>query len=174
MDPNITRDLVIHIGAIEFISFIGFVLLCTWFISNKLGRVETKVDGFETRFTNLEGRLDNSFSSASPIALQKKGTIILEDSGLKKYIDEKKDILLSKCKEKRTMQNQYDIQISAFKFFDDFNFGDFEESLKKSAYKHGVSMDIVRRIAGIYFRDICLSHLGFTPEDLDKNPKVKG
>jgi hypothetical protein len=66
------------------------------------------------------------------------------------------------------MTNPYDIQEGAFKFFDEFTFEkEIEDSLKLSAYKHGVSMETIRRTGGIYFRDICLNNAGFKVEDLD-------
>ncbi len=165
------QNIVIYIGIYKALGLIGTIILGAWYASSRLTRVETKVDTFETRFTNLEGRMDLSFGNKSPIALLAKGQTILEDSGLKKYIDDKKDNLLTQCRSKNTMTNQYDIQNSSFKFFDELNFGDFEVDLKTSAYKYGVSMDTIRRIGGIYFRDICLKEAGFDPKDLDK-PKT--
>lgn len=168
-------NLIIYIGIYKTLgiiaTIIGGVGWGAWYSATRLTRVETKVDGFDNRLTNLEGRLDNAFASRSPVALLPKGQIILEDSGLKKYIDDKKEELLAQCRSKNEMTNPYDIQDVAFKFFDQINFEEFESSLKNSAFKHGVSMDTVRRIGGIYFRDICLTAHNFKPEDLDK-PKT--
>ena len=167
MNP-IEQNIVVYIGIYKALGLVATVIGGAWFISRKLTRVETKVDNCENQITNLTGRLDNLYASSSPITLLKKGTTILEDSGLKKYIDEKKEELLSQCKSKSNMDNQYNIQEAAFKFFDQLNFGDFETKLKAAAFKHGVNMETIRRIGGIYFRDICLNDKGFRPEDLDK------
>ncbi len=161
--------LIINIGIYKTLGLIVTLIVGAWYLSCRLTRVETKVDGFDTRLTNLSGRMDNAFDGASPIALLPKGRLIIEDSGLKKYIDDNKEELLVQCKQKSLMTNPYDIQESAFKFFDGIEFGkEFEATLKSSAFKHGVSMDTIRRIGGIYFRDICLNVSSFNLEDLDK------
>ena len=170
------QDLVVYIGIYKALGIIatviGGVAWGAWYAASRLTRVETKVDGFENRLTNLEGRLDSAFASKSHINLLPKGQSILDDSGLKKYIDEKTNEFLEQCKSKHAMDNPYDIQEASFKFFDQLEFGDFEVLLKKSAFSHGVSMDTVRRIGGIYFRDICLANSGFKPEDIDKHKQA--
>jgi len=166
-------NLIINIGIYKALGLMTSLILGAWYLSHRLTKVETKVDGFDTRLTNLNGRMDNAFSGASPLALLPKGNLILEDSGLKKYIDENREELLVQCKQKSSMNNPYDIQESAFKFFDGLEFKkEFETTLKSSAFKHGVSMDTIRRIGGIYFRDVCLNNSGFKLEDLDK-PNAK-
>jgi len=87
---------------------------------------ETKVETFEKSLTDLQGRLDSAFANASPIALLPKGQEILSGSGLKKYIDDKKNELLVQCKSNNAMTAQYDIQESVFNFFTTFDFGDFD------------------------------------------------
>lgn len=169
------NDIAIYVGGWDIISLCaGLIiplLIFAWFISSRLTKVTTIVDNLETRFTNLEGRMDNSFAASSPIALLEKGNKILNNSGLKEYIDKNKDSFLKICKSKKQMNTQYDIQSVAFDFFDEHDFTDYEDKLKKTAYEYGVSIDIMRRISGIYFRDICLREHGFCPEDLDK-PKT--
>ena len=67
------------------------------------------------------------------------------------------------------MANPYDIQDAAFTLFEEIDFGpELDEKLKIAAYRNGVSMDSLRRIGGIYFRDICLNSLGFDPRDLNQ------
>ncbi len=166
------ENLVINIGVGESLTIIfsgiGLLVSGAWFLSSRLTRVETKVDGFDTRLTNFEGRFDNAFGSASPISLKPTGAKALEESGLKKWIDDNKERLVLDCENKNNLKNQYNIQECAFKFFDSVDFGDFNEKLKKSAFLYGWSIEIMRRIGGIYFRDILLKKNGFTPKDLDK------
>lgn len=170
MDMETT--LVINIGIYKTLTLLASLILGAWYLSHRLTKIETKVDGFENRLTNLSGRMDKAFDSGSPITLLPKGKIILEDSGMKKYIDDHKDELLAQCKTKSSMSTPYDIQEASFKVFDELNFGnEFETMLKSSAFKHGVNMDTIRRVGGIYFRDICLNTSGFKLEDLDK-PKT--
>ena len=122
------------------------------------------------RFSALEGKMSGFFATASPVSLLPKGVKIIEKSGLKKYIDDHKDDFMKQCcGDKPT--NQYDIQTSAFNFFDKLDFGEFESKLKETSFQYGMSLEMLRRIGGIYFRDILLQKYNFKPEDLDK-PKV--
>ncbi len=166
------QNIVIYIGIWKALGLVAGVVVGAWYAGSRFTKVETKVEGFETRLTGLEGRLDKAFASSSPVALLPKGQVMLEDSGLKKYVDDRKEELLSMCRNKNEMKNAYDIQEAAFQFFDQFNFGDFENELKKSAYRHGVSIETIRRVAGIYFRDICLAAHNFKPEDLDQPKNI--
>jgi hypothetical protein len=127
------------------------------------------------RFASLEGSLGKTFASASPVKLLPKGVQILNDSGLKKYIDDNRAYLLDRFKRKCVMNNQYDIQEQSFKFFEELDFGIFDDNLKMAAHDAAMDIATVRRIGGIYFRDMALSQAGFKPEDLDspKNEKYK-
>jgi hypothetical protein len=139
-----------------------------WYAGRKLCALDTKVGLFDTRLTNLEGRVDKAFEGQSPITLLPKGQKILVESGLKQYIDQNRDNLLAECKTANSMANPYDIQTTAFEFFDAMLFDrDFEDRLKTAAFKNGVTIDVVRRVGAIYFRDVCLEKLGFKLEDLD-------
>lgn len=122
------------------------------------------------RFFTMEGKISNFFKTTSPISLTSPGREILEKSGLKKYLDDNKEKIITTCESGHEMKNQYDIQQAVFSFFDSYKFPDeFEEKFKTYAYSEGISMEILKRIGGIYFRDFCLKKHGFSPEDLDKN-----
>lgn len=163
---------VIYIGIFKtlgiIVTFVGSLLWGAWYIASRLTKVETKVEGFDTRLTNFEGKQSNVFASASPISLKPIGVEALEGSGLKKWIDDHKNELLTHC---ARLNNPYDIQESVFKQFDQLDFGNFEAQLKQTAFSYGWSIETMRRVGGIYFRDVCLKEHGFTPEDLDK-PKL--
>ncbi len=166
--------IVILVGSYKLIVIIGSIIAATVWITRKLTKLETKVEGFdgrldtfETRFSSLEGLMDLAFSNASPLSLKPMGKKFIEESGLKKYIDDNKARLLSQCETKNPMTNSYDIQEAAFKFFDHIDLGTFEATLKKHAFNYGWSMNVVRRIGGIYFRDLCLEKAGLKPEDLE-------
>lgn len=121
------------------------------------------------RLSTLEGRFSGAFGAASPISLKPIGKKALEESGFSKWIDDNKNELLAKCRSTNSMSNPYDIQEAAFKFFDQLDFGDFESKLKETAYQYGWSIETMRRIGGIYFRDVCLQAHNFKPEDLDES-----
>jgi hypothetical protein len=171
------QNIVIYIGLGNALSILGAVItsvaLGTWQAATKLTKVETKVDAFDTRLTGLEGRLDKAFASTSPVALLPKGMHILNVSGLKKYIDNRKCDLLAQCRTRNNLTNPYDVQEAAFRLFDQHDFREFVESAKNAAYTFGVSIETIRRIAGIYFRDICLAKHGFTLEDVDTGSRTK-
>ena len=170
---------------------IGFVKTIGNFISNILlgqtkeiiVRTDQRVQGLEEtvksittdlkdvreRFATFEGKSANLFDQHSPISLTTKGNKILNESGLKKYIDSDKELLIAACGKDRKMKTPYDVQQSAFDFFDEYQFSEeIDNRLKTYAFNEGLSMDAMRRIGAIYFRDICLDKLGFKPEDLDK------
>ena len=164
----IETTFIFNIGMYQLLGIVASIVIGAWYLSGRLARVETKVEGFDTRLTNFEGRLDNAFGSASPISLKPTGIKALEESGLKNWIDNKREKLVSECETKNIVKNQYDIQECAFKFFDSLDFGDFNDKIKQSAFQYGWSVETIRRIGGIYFRDILLEKHNFKPEDLDK------
>jgi len=157
-----TQELIIHIGTLETLAIIttvaGTLISIAWFASGRLTRVETLVEGLDRRITNIEGNFNGAFTQQSPIALTEKGRMYLEGSGLKEYIDETKDELRRLAvTEPDELETSYDIQNTAFDFFDSVLFDDsFEKVLKQYAYEQGISMNVLRRVAGIYFRDILL------------------
>ena len=155
------QNIVVYIGIWKALTLIAAVVAGTWYAAYRLGKIETTVDGFDERIKTLEGRLDNAFAGRSPLALLEKGKLILVESGLKEYIDSNKVDLLEQCKKNSTMNNPYDIQEAAFKFFDQVALPkELEDNLKTAAYKHGVTMDTARRVGGIPFRDIVSSNQG--------------
>lgn len=145
----------------------GLIALA-WYTNGRFTSIETNIGNLKDAITNLTGRMDNAFGMSSPISLKPAGIDALEKSGLKKWIDDNKPRLLRECGSAFALSNQYDIQEAAFKLFDKVDFGDFEQSLKSAAFSRGWSMEIIRRVGGIYFRDLCLKEHNFKPEDLDK------
>jgi hypothetical protein len=164
------QNIVIYIGIWNTLGLFATVVLGAWYAAYRLGKIETKVGTLETSVSTLGGRVDHLYDGQSPVALLPKGIKILEESGLKKWIDGNCGDLLEKCKSAHAMGNPYDIQTAAFTFFDKIDFpAEMEEKLKTAAFQNGVGMDNVRRIGGIYFRDVCLKDAGFEPTDLDKS-----
>lgn len=124
------------------------------------------------KFFALEGKLSGMTGVHSPVSLTEKGEKMLVESGLKKFIDDDFDILFGNCTSDKCVKTAYDIQIYSLNFFEKYKFStEMENKLKESAFNSGVSMDVVRRIAGLYFRDKCLEKLKMDKKDLDK-PKT--
>ncbi|MFZ3057945.1 MAG: hypothetical protein WA092_02770 [Minisyncoccales bacterium] len=170
-------ELVIKIGVFETIGLIvslcitlgGSLITIAWKASGKFSKLETSVDGLDTRLTNIESNMANMTKTLSPISLTEKGTRVLEESGLKKYIDENKESLINDCKDNHSIKSKYDIQSAAFKYFDKLVFNeDFDKQIKDYAFNNGLNIDVIRRAAGIYFRDICLNHLKLDEEESKK------
>lgn len=121
------------------------------------------------RFATLEGKTAGLFQSQSPISLTEAGRRYLAQSGLEEFIDDNIDDLQEQCDHDSTMSTPYDVQQISFEFMDTLSLPDeLEQQVKTFAFNHGVSMDSMRRIGGIYFRDLCLVAHGFKSEDLDK------
>ncbi len=162
-------NLVINIGIYKTLGLIATLIAGAWYLSHRLTKVETKVGGVASRMSSLEGRMDKAFSGGSPIQLLPKGQKILTESGLKEWIDNNEN-LFENCSSKYPMSNPYDVQNAVFKFFDEMVFGkELEDKVKKSAFENGVNIETVRRIGGIYFRDVCLKKLNMNFKELDKS-----
>jgi hypothetical protein len=121
------------------------------------------------RFSALEGRMAGYTQSNSPISLTEKGEKLLKESGFKEYIDNNKDRLINLCSQKRGLETAYDIQEAVFDFFDnELKFEpELEKQIKEYAYADGASMETVRRLGGIYFRDNCLEHFNKSAQEID-------
>jgi len=173
---------VIQIGAIQGVIGIVVAVLAVGIawgtlkasvknIDLSIKEIKPDLKDIRERFFTLEGKLSGTFGASSPVSLLQKGQDVLEKSGLKKYIEDNKALFIKKCCDGGTLTNQYDIQIMAFDFFDKLDFGDFEPKLKEASFQYGMGVETLRRIGGIYFRDILLEKYNFKPEDLDK-PKA--
>ena len=143
---------------------------------NTLNRVQKDIEDVikpdlkdvRERFATLEGKAAGLFDNHSPISLTASGRKYLQESGLQAYIDTHRDELMHQCDHDKTMRTPYDVQQVAFAFFDEYIFpDDIEMKLKNYAFNHGASMDSMRRIGGIYFRDLCLQTHGFHEAELD-------
>lgn len=163
------EELVIKIDWLPFLGIIGTLITLAWIGGGKFSRIEALIDAIEKRLTGLEGRLSGAFQSASPVSLTVFGERLLNDSGLKNYIDTNKQRLFLECRTSYKLDAAYDVQNAAFKYFDGLVFDEATENmLKEFAYQQGVDMSVLRRVGGIYFRNILLKELGMEEKDIDK------
>jgi len=94
---------------------------------------------------------------------------LLNESGIKEYIESNEEKLIEIC-ELLKGTNSYEVQKFVFSYFNKLDFGDiFDKKIKSYAYDQGVSTDIIRRVGAIFFRDICLYKFEMKIEDIDKN-----
>lgn len=164
-------ELVINIGILETLAIIiagaGTLIGLAWYGASRLTRVETLVETMDRRITTIEGNASGAISTQSPIELTEKGKELLSQSGLRRYVDESVDELVRLATpQEETLETAYDVQDAAFTFFEDVTFDkSFENKLKEYAYQNGISLQLLRRIAGIYLRDRMLERLSRREEN---------
>lgn len=108
----------------------------------------------------------------SPRQLNERGKSILEKSGIKEVINEKKLILCKLIKEKNC-KNAYDAEAVILSMVVDLpnHCPDVIDKLKIGAFNTGASLSDVLLVGGIYLRDLIFPELGFNINELDK-PKL--
>lgn len=162
------EGLIIKIDWPYFLGIMSSLIAIAWYSSGRFSKTETLLDTIDKRLTNVEGRFSGAFQSQSPISLTVKGNNLLGDSGLKKYIDDNKADFSLKCKTKKNLTNAYDVQETAFDCLDSTTFPtDFDSKIKEYAFQQGVDMAVMRRVGGIYLRNLLLEDLGMKEKDLD-------
>jgi len=169
------ENVLIQINWPYFLGILGGLVLVAYYANGRFTKIETDMDWVKDTLKEIkndsDGKRIQAFGTQSPITLLDKGKTILLDSGLKAYIDRNQDELIRQSCKGNKFDNPYDIQERAFDFFDSYNFGAFEKNLKETAFNNGVSIELVRRVGGIYFRDILLAEFNFKPADLDEADK---
>jgi hypothetical protein len=149
-----------------------------------LDTVEKRVETFEKtlekmfeRFIKVEERVntlwkDEVAPAHSPRQLNDTGKKILNESGIKEIIIEKKTDLLAKIKAINPT-NAYDAEQTTLNVVSDLpkHCPDIIPRLKDGAFKVGQGMETVLLVGGFYLRDLIFIELGFSLTDLDK-PKT--
>jgi hypothetical protein len=169
--------ITIHIGWEYFLGIIAALLGVAWYTNGRFTALETSMQWVRDILSDLKTASDNvitpAFGSRSPVNLNATGEEWLVDSGLKDYLDTHKDELIEMCEEKRDT-NPYEVQKHIFRVFDTLVFEDnFEDELKKFAFEKGATMNIVRRVGAIYFRNLCLAKFGMNKDDIDRHDPEK-
>jgi len=139
-------------------------------IKDDIKEIKPDLKDVRERVAKIESRLSPVTSGASPVSLTDLGKRILEESGIKNFVDERKDDLLTQLKKERTGQltSAYDIQEWCFKTFDKLSQQpELPKTLKEYAFQKGVSLSDIFRVGAIYFRDIAIKEFGLKIEDLN-------
>ena len=144
-----------------FLGILGTLIALAYYANGRLTRLETNFDWLADAVRDLIIKTENlsakAFEIGSPVSLTATGERLLRDSGLKSYIDHRKDELTIRLRA-RAPFDLYSIQESAFRLFDRIPLDDpFARHLNKFAYRNGTSTDLLRRVAAIYLRDIALA-----------------
>ena len=176
-------EISIQINWIYFLGIMGALIGIAWYSGGRFTKIETDVEWIKKDIDWIKGLLkdlkiitDNknieAFEKGSPIELTSKGEKFLEESGLKKYINDRTEDFILKCKSAKDIYTAYDIQEYVFNLMDEWKFDiEFEKKLKNYSFKEGMELDIMRRIGGIYLRNICLSKMNLDKQDIDKHLK---
>ena len=169
---------VIQIGVVESLLGIAAVVLAVGIAWGKLNtsvsnidsdvrELKTDVKDVRERFAALEGKTSGLYQAHSPISLTEDGDRTLNDSGLKEYIDQNKQVLIDACDAGADMRTPYDVQECVFEFFDSHELPqETEDKLKIYAYDHGLKLDVLLRVGAIYLRDIAPVQKGFDSTDI--------
>ncbi len=111
---------------------------------------------------------DKVAPSHSPRQLNERGNDILNKSGIKEIIEEKKETLSDLIK-KNDLKNPYDAEQVIHQIINELpmHCPDVVDILKKGAFKTGVDIGTVLFVGGIYLRNMIFPDLGFSVDDLD-------
>jgi hypothetical protein len=144
-----------------FLGILGTLIALAYYANGRLTRIETNFDWLADAVRDLTIRAENvsakAFEIGSPISLTATGERLLRDSGLKSYIDHRRDELTARLRARAPL-DLYTIQESAFRLCDRISLEDhFARSLNKFAYRNGTSTDLLRRVGAIYLRDIAVA-----------------
>jgi hypothetical protein len=143
-----------------FLGLFGTLIALAYYANGRLTRIETNVEWLTDTVRDLTIRTENiserAFESGSPVSLTATGEQLLHDSGLKSYIDHRRDELTAQI-HARAPFDLYTVQESAFRLFDHMSLDDlFARQLNKFAYRRGTSIELLRRVGAIYLRDIAI------------------
>lgn len=169
-------DLSIQIGWEYFLGIVGLLIAIAWYSNGRFTALETSMDWVKDAIKELKVNADNisnpAFGSHSPISLNAMGEAWLVESGMQEFIDNKQAELLQSCEEKRST-NPYEVQKHVFKMFDVLPIEPaYDDRIKKFAFEKGTTMEVMRRVGAIYFRNICLERFGMNQEDIDKHEQM--
>jgi hypothetical protein len=152
------NDLVINVRWEYFLGILGSIVALAYYASGRFTRLETDVQWLSDAVRDLTIRAENIstklFAATSPVSLTFAGQRHLEESGLRSYINRRKDTLIAQL---RTIPSfdRYRVQDAAFRLFANIRFDDgYERRFHKFAFESGISTDLLRRLGAIYLRDI--------------------
>lgn len=153
--------LTINISWEFFLGLLGTLIALAYHANGRLTRLETTCEWLANAVRDLAIKVENvsarAFEIGSPISLTATGERLLRDSGLKSYIDHRRDELTARLRAHAPV-DLYSVQESAFRLLAGIDLDDpFARHLKKFAYRNGASTDLLRRVGAIYLRDIAVT-----------------
>jgi hypothetical protein len=169
------QGIVINISWEWALGIIGALIGIAWYSGNRFGKIETSLEWLAERIKDLKIDIDNAknpgFQNHSPLTLNQNGEKWLLESGMKAYIDSNKNSLMESCSVKKET-NAYEVQQHIFSLFDKLEFEKkLDDKFKQYAFNQGISIEVLRRVGAIYFRDICLENFKMDLREVDKLTK---
>ena len=166
-------SLTITIGWEYFLGIMVALIVVAWYSNGRFTALETSMEWVKELLKEVKLASDNAatpaFAAQSPVNLNALGDTFLLQSGLKEYIDKNKDFFLDECRTKGSA-NPYEVQQYSFKLMDEYKFDEaFYDRIKKFAFDKGTTPAILRRVGGIYLRNVCLDSLGMERDDIDQH-----
>jgi hypothetical protein len=149
--------LVINISWEFFLGVMGSLIAIAYFTNGRFTGLETDVEWLKETISELLITAENVrtkvFKNGSPVSLTATGYHVLARSGLKSYVDTKRRTLLSALA--GTTSDPYELQRKAFRLLAELRLESaVAHHLNNFAFANGISTVLLRRIAGIYLRDI--------------------
>jgi len=153
--------LTINISWEYFLGIFGTLIALAYYANGRLTRLETNFDWLADAVRDLNIKAENlsakAFEIGSPISLTATGERLLRDSGLKSYIDRRRDPLTTRLRAQAPL-DLYTVQESAFRLFGRISLDDsFARHLNTFAFRNGTSTDLLRRVGAIYLRDVAVA-----------------
>ena len=112
--------LTININWEYFLGIIGSLIALAYYANGRLTRIETNFEWLADAVRDLTIRAENvsakAFDVRSPISLTSTGEQLLRDSGLKSYIDRRRDDLTAQLQAMAPL-DLYTVQESAIRLF---------------------------------------------------------
>jgi len=157
------------------------ILAIVWKGGERMGTIETNIGWLKKSMEKIEDTVKdiantqsvakdnknfNLMGNASPIRLKPEGENVLENSGMKDFVDSNEVMLHENCGHYCEI-SAYEIQEKVFDLFDNYEFEkEVDKKFKDFAYKEGMNIETIRRIGAIYFRDKCLQVCDLVPADV--------
>lgn len=174
----LSKDIQINVGIVE--SIIGlviflFILGVGWgSLKKAVSHIENTLDkDIKPDLKDISRKVavlwaDKYAPASSPRQLNDLGKNILNDSGIKIIVDEKKEQLIELVK-KSSPSNAYDAQKAIEDVMTHFpeHFPETVNRLKEGAFKEGADINSLLYVGSIYLRNEIFSDLGFKIDDLD-------
>lgn len=156
------NGLIIYINWEYFLGAVGTLVAIAYYANGRFTRLETSVEWLKEALRSLSIASENAtmklFDARSPLSLTRAGSRVLKESGLEGYIDEHQGELTKLAKLHRHRLDPYQLQDRSFRLFADLAFApEFEHHVNEFAFANGMSIQYLRRVGAIHFRDRVLT-----------------